>query len=191
MPILGITASSILKVTGSYESIATVTASGGETSLVLNSIPSTYVAIQIRGMYKDTSTTDYGFGVNLLGRANSITSGYTKHNLYGNGSAAVASGGTGEGYVNFGGCYMSSGGSYTSMFSTLIIDIHNYASTTQNKTIRYITGNDANQASTNRVISLGSNLIQSTAAISSFTFYPADSGFAAGSTFALYGIKGA
>jgi len=191
MPILGITASSILKVTSSYESIATVTATGGETSLTFSSIPSTYVAIQIRGMYKDTSTTDYSFGVNLLGRANSITSGYTKHNLYGNGSAAVASAGTGESYVNFGGCYMSSGGSYTSMFSPIIIDIHNYASTTQNKTIRYITGNDANEASTNRTMSLGSILMQSTAAISSFTFYPADSGFAAGSTFALYGIKGA
>jgi len=188
--VLGRFSSGVAASTSSYQSIATVTASGGETSLVLNSIPSTYVAIQIRGMYKDTSTTDYGFGVNLLGRANSITSGYTKHNLYGNGSAAVASGATGESYVNFGGCYMSSGGSYTSMFSPIIIDIHNYASTTQNKTIRYITGNDANQASTNRVISLGSNLIQSTAAISSFTFYPADSGFAAGSTFALYGIKG-
>jgi hypothetical protein len=175
----------------SYESIATVTATGGESSLVLSSIPSTYVSLQIRGIYKDTSTTDYGFGVSLLGRANAITSSYTKHNLYGNGSSALATGGTGESYVNFGGCYMSSGGSYTNMFSPIIIDIHNYASTTQNKTIRYITGNDANQASTNRTMSLGSNLIQSTAAISSFTFYPADSGFAAGSTFALYGIKGA
>jgi hypothetical protein len=178
-------------IPSSFESIATVTAAGSETSLVLSSIPSTYVAIQIRGMYKDTSTTDYGFGVNLLGKANSITSGYTKHNLYGDGSSALATGGTGQSYLNFGGCYMSSDVFYANMFSPIIIDIHNYASTTQNKTIRYITGNDANQASTNRIMSLGSNLIQSTAAISSFTFYPADSGFAAGSTFALYGIKGA
>ena len=174
----------------SYESIATVTGTGSAGSLTFSSIPSTYVAIQIRGIYKDTSTTDYGFGVNLLGRANSITSGYTKHNLYGNGSSASATAGTSESYVNFGGCYMSSGSSYTSMFSPIIIDIHNYASTTQNKTIRYITGNDANESSTNRTMSLGSILIQSTTAISSFTLYPADSGFAAGSTFALYGIKG-
>ena len=175
---------------GSFESIATVTASGGETSLILGSIPSTYASLQIRGRYKDTSTTDYGFGVNLLARANSIASGYTKHNLYGNGSAAAASGGTGETYLNFGGCYMSSGASYTNMFSPIVIDILNYGNTTQNKTVKYITGNDANQASTNRTISLGSNLIQSTSAISSLTFYPADTAFAAGTTFALYGIKG-
>lgn len=179
-----------LAAVGVYESIATVTGTGSAGSLTFSSIPSTYSHLQIRGMYKDTSTTDYDVSVCLLGRANSITSGYTKHNLIGYGTVAGVQNSINEGYLGFGGCYMSSGGSYTNMFSPIIIDIHNYASTTQNKTIRYITGNDANQASTNRVISLGSNLIQSTSAISSLTFYPADSGFAAGSTFALYGIKG-
>ena len=173
---------------GSFESIQTISGTGS--SLSFTSIPSTYKHLQIRGLYKDTSTTDYGFGVNLLGRANAITSGYTKHNLYGNGSSALATGGTNEGYINFGGCYMSSGASYTNMFSAIIIDIQDYVSTTNNKTIRYLTGNDANQASTNRTISLGSNLIQSTAAITSFTLYPADSGFATGTVFSLYGIKG-
>ena len=174
----------------SYESIATVTAAGGEGSLTFSSIPSTYASLQIRGMYKDTATTDYGFGVNILCRVNSISSGYTKHNLYGNGSSTAATAGTSESFINYGGCYMSSGGSYTNMIYPIIIDIHNYSNTTQNKTIRYITGNDANQASTNRTMSLGSNLVQSTAAISSISFFPADSGFAAGTTFALYGIKG-
>jgi hypothetical protein len=186
---------SLLAGNAGYDPAATfliqrITPSSGATSITFSSIPSNYVSLQIRGIYKDTSTTDYGFGVNLLGRANTITSGYTKHNLYGNGSSALATGGTGEGYINFGGCYMSSGGSYTNMFSPIIIDIHNYVNTTQNKTIRYLTGNDANQASTNRTMSLGSNLIQSTAAITSFTLYPADSGFATGSTFALYGMVG-
>ena len=86
MPVLGIVASSILKSSGSFESIATVTGNGVLTSLSFTSIPSTYKSLQIR--YSVAAPTSAG---QLQMRFNSDTAtNYWYHETYGNGTSATA-----------------------------------------------------------------------------------------------------
>jgi hypothetical protein len=69
-----------------------------------------------------------------------------------------------------------------------ILDIHDYTSTTKNKTFRSITGRDNNGSGQ---ITLYSGLWLSTSAITSISLNTSGSNFTTASTFALYGIKGA
>jgi hypothetical protein len=162
----------------SYESIATVTAAGGETSLNFTSIPGTYKSLQIRGWLKSSG----GGGGNM--RYNSDTgSNYALHSVGGNGSSVFASGSASQTYMFI---VDTSGSTYN---STTIVDIIDYASTTKNKTMSAWYGYDNN--STNGSTYLYSGLWMSTSAITSIQLGTGNfSGtFAAGSTFALYGIK--
>jgi hypothetical protein len=79
------------------------------------------------------------------------------------------------------------------IFGAGIIDIFDYSSTTKNKTIRAFTGTDFNTASTTAEVGLFSSVwLNSGSGVSTIRFYfPTGGNFATGSTFALYGIKGA
>jgi hypothetical protein len=186
--VLGIIASSMKGVSGAYESIATVTASGGQTSLTFSSIPSTYKHLEIRGIARDTLTIDGGVGVKI--QFNGDTgSNYVRHNLRGDGGNAVAGANTGFDNIAFVGG--SIGDSSTSnAFGASIISIVDYASTSKNKTVRGFSGSEANTSSANFYVVLNSGLWLNTAAITSITLIAGQASYAAGSTFALYGIKG-
>jgi hypothetical protein len=171
----------------SYESIATVTAAGGETSLSFTSIPSTYKSLQIRGILKDTFATATQVGCYLT--FNSDTgSNYSYHRLYGVSSSVYASGSATQTSIFLGGSGASSASGTTSMFGASITDIVDYASTTKYKTSRTFSGSDLNAAPS--PINLTSGLWQSTSAITSIQIAKDYTAFAAGTTFALYGIKG-
>jgi hypothetical protein len=181
MPILGIVASSILKVTSSYESIASITPSGVST-ITFSSIPSTYVSLQVRAIAKRDSASTSGSS-NL--QLNSDTgSNYTRHFLRGSGSAATAGGSTSQTSIE---CFEHTGNdaSVANMMGVLICDIQDYASTTKYKTVRTISGNDQNGAGN---IYLTSGLWLSTSAVTSITFFSSTNYL--NTTFALYGIKG-
>jgi len=177
-------ASSSLTLTpvGKYESIASVTPSGVST-ITFSSIPSTYVSLQVRAIGKrDTATT--GGSANL--RFNGDTgSNYAKHQLRGNGSTVTASGSASQSQIE---CFEYSGSdaSVANMMGVLICDIHDYASTTKNKTVRVLNGVDFNGSGS---VYLFSGLWMNTAAITSLTFYTSANYL--NTTFALYGIKGA
>jgi hypothetical protein len=174
----------------SYESIATFTASGGETSTTFSSIASTYKALQLRVIYRDTTGVAGTYNLRLQFNGDTTGANYVLHYLQGNGSAVSALGSTANGYielVSFG----ATGGTAASIFGVGICDIQDYASTTKNKTVRAFGGRDANVANTTSTISLSSGLWLSTSAINSMQVIPADTAFAAGTTIALYGIKGA
>lgn len=172
-----------------FESIASVTASSSVSSLTFSSIPSTYTSLEIRGISRDTINSVVDAGINI--RFNGDTAAnYTRHILYGDGTNAAALGNTG-----FDAIYLSSGSmngtTGSDIFGASIISIHDYASTTRNKTVRAFNGSDANAANANYRISLNSGLWLSTAAITSITLLAGQTAFASGTTFALYGIKGA
>lgn len=178
---------------GAYESIATITAAGGETSLTFSSIPSTYKHLQIRSIQKTTSTTNAG--ANIILRFNSdSSSSYATHRLYGDGAtASAASTAPSIDGINMPDFAQRSSTQLTNIFAAGIIDVHDYASTTKNKTVKSIYGNDSNQTGSGLwLIYLSSGLWINTAAISTVTFSIASgTAFAAGTTFSLYGIKGA
>ena len=185
---LGILAASGAGGGSSYESIATVTAAGGEASLSFTSIPSTYKHLQIRAIARDTSTstgsTGYALRLNGDGGTN-----YTWHRLYGNGTSVTAAGSVSQSYLNVDQSDLG-GSSTASVFAASIIDFHDYASTTKNKTVRMFAGGDGNSSSGSYYLGLSSSVWLSTSAITSITIYAAQTAFAASSTFALYGIKG-
>ena len=182
--VLGSLSSGVAASTSSYESIATVTAAGGETSLTFSSIPSTYKHLQIRGIARSTTSTS-----SAAIRLNSDTStNYAAHWLYGDGASASASGSANRSNIWVQAYYPGSAYS-SSMYGATIVDIHDYASSTKNKTIRTFNGLSTNSASDN-LVNLVSGVWLNTNAITSVEFYFNGETIAAGTTFALYGIKG-
>ena len=186
MSILGIIASSKLGApAGAFESIATVTSSGSTGTVTFSSIPSTYKALQLRLMVRcgRSSTVDQ-----LRLQLNGDTgTNYTRHLLTGTGAAATASGTTAATSINL--LNIPAASATADIFGTAIIDIQDYQSTSKNTTIRYVNGQDTNGGGN---IYLGSGLWVNTAAVTSIYLEPLNvANFASGSTFSLYGIKGA
>jgi hypothetical protein len=194
IPILGIMASSISgskAITGAFESIATATGTGTAASLEFTSIPSTYKHLQIRYCIRGYDTTSRTYD-DLRIRFNNDTTNanYYGHYLIGNGVTAYADSLAG---ISVGGKmtispYLPGAGAAANIMAVGVIDILDYASTTKNKTTRFVAGNDRNSAEGS--ITLGSVGYFSTTAISSIQLLPDPTGFTTTSSFALYGIKG-
>jgi hypothetical protein len=177
----------------SFESIATVSGTGSSATITFSSIPSTYVALQLRFIGKSTdSATNTQYNYRL--RFNSDTgNNYARHALNGDGAVAQATGASsvdsiGPSYTPI----PNSGSGLTNMMGVGIIDIHDYASTTKNKTARVFTGTDLNRttAPTGQVI-LHSGVWLNTNAITSIDLQLTTGSWTTSSVFSLYGIKGA
>jgi hypothetical protein len=179
--LVGIIASSGGAVAGgAYESIASATGTGSSGTITFSSIPSTYVSLQLRANI--ISTAD---AISLRIRLNNDTgNNYTLHRLIGDGSTVTASGATPQSSM----LVSPPGSVFTVNPTTLIFDLHNYASTTQNKTARWMVGSDRNGSGG---VTLGSNLWQSTTAVNQVEIYLQSDSFTTGTTISLYGIKGA
>jgi hypothetical protein len=112
---------------------------------------------------------------------------YSYHNLTGNGSAASA-GGYAPDTIMF--VATTAAASATSgTFGVSVVDILDYGNTNKNTTVRALDGYDANGSG---VVEFRSNAWFNTAAVSTIFLanYQAGDNFAAGTSFALYGIKG-
>jgi hypothetical protein len=171
----------------SYESISSQTLGSSSSTVTFSSIPGTYKSLQIRAILRDTNATnsDYGFAI----RVNSDTgSNYAFHNLYGDGTSPAAfSTASASRIISIFGAPLD--GTTASTFGSTVIDIHDYASTTKNKTIRGFAGSNTNTTSTNFGVALFSGLWMSTSAVTSISIISEGTSFKSGSTFALYGIN--
>ena len=187
MSILGIIASSKLGApAGAFESIASATGTGSSQTITFSSIPSTYQHLQIRGIAR---STEAGSGTNYYMRLNSDTgSNYAYHRLSGNGTSATAAGSASQTSIFIG--RAPGAGTTTGTMGVVIIDILDYASTTKNKTVKHLMGQDSNNTYAGE-ISLRSGLWIDTSAITSIDLILDNPNFATTTTFALYGIKGA
>jgi len=163
----------------SFESIASATGTGSSGTITFSSIPSTYTSLQIRGLYGAASGSGYGLYIQLNGDS---SSNYAYHALYGDGSTASAFGAATQTKM-----YASFGTVSSTVNGVTIIDLHDYTSTTRNKTVRFFSGEDANGSGT---VDLMSGLRVNTAAITSVTLVLEGGLFSTSSQFALYGIKG-
>jgi len=112
---------------------------------------------------------------------------YGYHRLYGNGVSAASDGSSSTTNIDPG--YSALGTDLADVYAVWIIDIHDYASTTKNKTFRIFTGKNRNTTNSDNIIQLGSGLWRSTSAITSITITAATTQ-ASSTSFALYGIKG-
>jgi hypothetical protein len=163
--------------TNSYESIASASGTGSSGTISFTSIPSTFTHLQLRvyGGVATTATTSS----NLLFNNDSTAANYATHFLYGNGTSAVAGGGTSTQY----GIYVNG---ISSSPSATIIDILDYTNTNKNKVSRSLNGYDANGSGNVNILS---GLWLSTAAINRLDIV-ASQNWGTYSKFALYGIKG-
>jgi hypothetical protein len=174
---------------GSFESIATTTLSTTTSTINFTGIANTYQHLQVRFIARDASTNTADASILFrLGNGTADTgSNYAYHYLEGTGAVASATGAATQTSIILPAA-ITEGGVTASVFGVGIIDIHDYASTSKYKTVRSFQGNDRNGSG--RII-LSSGLWQSTSAVDYVRITKSGTGFAAGSTFALYGIKGA
>ena len=164
---------------GSFESLATYTGNGTAATLTFSSIPSTYKHLQVRYLGKLSGSAQMYY------RLNSDTgTNYSRHRIAAVGDTIFAEGAANIDFMSMG--FMSY--SDSNSVGAGILDIHDYSSTTKNKTGRSFIGNDFNGGGR---VELCSSLWRSTAAVSSLTIYT-ESGatFNTGTVFSLYGIKG-
>ena len=179
MPILGIVSSGANVAGGAFESIASATGTGSSGTITFSSIPGTYQHLQIRYLGR----TNLNAATYI--RFNSDTgSNYARHYLYGMGTTVYAGGVATQTTIRIG----SDGGTDSTQPQVGIIDIHDYASTTKNKTVRTLEGIDKNGSGD---INLNSGLWMSTNAITSISIYTNTGNWDTSSRFALYGIRGA
>lgn len=175
----------------SFELIDSVIVATATSSVTFASIPQTYASLHIRYLAKDTTTsttpTTFRLQFNLDNAGN-----YTNHYFYGDGSAASATGLVGSTAIAMTFAIPTSGGGgLSNTFGVGLIDIHDYASTTRNKTVRTQYGADANTASVNYRMTMHSGLWLSTSAINRIGISGTGIAFETGTVVALYGIKGA
>jgi hypothetical protein len=112
---------------------------------------------------------------------------YTDHQLYGDGSSAVAIT-DGASLTTIYMQKVSSRTGNTNVFGAAILDVLDYASVNKYKTVRYLAGVEANTTSTQFRSILGSGLWMSNTAITSLTL-TGDFSIAQYSSFALYGVR--
>lgn len=165
----------------SYTSISTATVdAAGTATVTFNSIPQGYTHLQIRAIAR-TDRGVAGTGFNMV--INSDTgANYARHNIYGDG-ATVAVAGQGSMSNMIIGRSISTA---ANIFTDYVIDILDYANTNKYKTVRTLSGWDANGSG---AIAFSSGLWISTAAVTSLTFADTGQNLTQYSQFALYGVN--
>jgi hypothetical protein len=163
----------------SFESIATATGTGSSGTVTFSSIPSTYKSLQIR--YMSLNSAAGLINIRFNGNSSAV---YAYHVFAGEGSTTFTGVATSVTEGNIGG---NGYGVSTAYPNVGIIDIHDYASTTKNKTVRAIFGDDRNGS--NGEIGLYSSLWANTAAVNSVSLIMTSGVFNSGTVFSLYGIN--
>jgi hypothetical protein len=167
---------------GSYDSLAAVTIpTGGVTSIYFGAIPQTYKHLEIRGTGRGTYA---GAGLSMTIKTNDLgndADGY-RHHIYANGSGSAS----GYGAAYYGTIGGTPGATVTAdVHGGILMSILDYTNTSKTKTLRYMTGYDANGSGE---IITGSSYSVATAAITSLELL-IDGSWVAGSSLALYGVK--
>lgn len=175
----------------SFESIASATGTGSSNTITFSSIPGTYQHLQIRYIGKSTTSSPAGVAQISMQLNSDTGANYTRHRLIADGVSASAIGVGGVTSFNFETSIPNSDVTLANMHGVGVFDIHDYASTSKNKTLRGFSGSDVNGQITS-YLSLSSGLWFATpAVISSITLTLSSGSWTTTSQFALYGIKGA
>lgn len=159
--------------------LATVSLTSTASSIEFTGIPANYTHLQLRVVTQASVSGDVDWSLRFNGDTGA---NYTKHQLFGNGSAAFATGSASQNQIP---------GGFTNLtaWSSSIVDILDYTSTSKNKTVKTLSGSDVNGSG---YVGIRSGVwFASPVAITSIQIIPTSggSGFATYSSFALYGIK--
>jgi len=175
-------------IPSSYESIATVTSTGGETSLSFTSIPQTYKHLEIRGIARASNGNTFARPIHIY--FNNDKASWSAHGFGGgSGNTGVYAEGYSSTYATRSNAWLLDDGTSSGMFGAGIASILDYANTSKNKTISIFSGGSNNLNNTSGGVSSASGCWYSTAAITTITFEPSAGTWISGTTFSLYGIK--
>lgn len=167
---------------GAYDALSTVTVpSGGVASIQFAGIPQGYKHLQIRGNVKGDFA---GWGSAAIKFNGSSASYVEYHSLFGDGSTAGANASTTS---TAGIQFIYTNGTNASIYTGFVTDILDYASTSKNKTVRSLSGNDLNGSG---FIRMFSGLWYATPeAINTIAITFPGQNIAVNSQFTLYGIR--
>jgi hypothetical protein len=163
-----------------YESIASVNGTGSSGTITLSSIPSGYVGLQIRATLR-TTVSGWSTFMTLNGDTGA---NYSKHYLAADGNGVYAGGNANTNNITLQGFGNDNANSDVS-----IVDIHNYANTSQYKTVRIFGGMENNAAGP--WVGMHTGSWRSTSAVNSVTITLGSGNFTTATNVALYGIRGA
>lgn len=187
-PVLGIIASSIqtgAELVGSYDALASVTTSTDTTPIKFIGIPSGYKHLQLRILSRTTRSDAAVDGLYMRYNDDS-SANYSFHfGINGLGSGTPTSSGTANATANVLTYSGADAQTAANIYTSYIIDILDYASTTKYKTCRSLNGYEANGSGS---IMFSSGNWRGLEPITSITF-TAEGSFVANSSFALYGVK--
>ena len=172
---------------GNYDALATVTVpSGGVSSITFAGIPQTgYSHLQVRILGRSDGATGNSWAYYTFN--NDGGTNYSSHYLQGDGSTASANAQVGSGSnTEIRANDFPRADATTGIFGAAIVDIFDAFSTTKNKTVRALGGNDRNGSGR---ISLYSGAWYSTAAINSIKVTPQTNNWVQYTQIALYGVK--
>lgn len=193
MPILGVIASGISGhlTNPAFDSISTSTLGTAAASISFSSIPTTYSHLQIRGLGRSSAAAELqDIRIQFNG---DTAANYMLHRVGSQGGASATHnylGSTGVTYT-YPGLPLPSAGQTAAIWGSAIIDIPDYKSANKNKSIKTFGGYSTLNVSGNNYSYFGAGTWLNTAAITSILLYPSSGNFTAGTTYALYGIKGA
>jgi len=184
MPILGIMASSVLKVTSSFESIASATGTGSSATITFSSIPATYTDLVILTSLR-TNRASATRDVAKIQFNSNTGANYKEVELYGTGTAISTATASSQTSARCG--YPTASTATASTFSSDSIYIPSYLSST-NKPFTVVSAAETNAVAADIVEIAG--LWSQTAAITSIKIFPAfGTSFDQYSTAYLYGIS--
>lgn len=168
---------------GAMELISTVSLSADANTVAFASIPSNFKHLQIRAVVRGSAAANSAYTAMMINQAASTTA---QHFMWSNGSSVQSGANTAlSTWANIG--YVATNNAASGVYTGMIIDILDYATTGKNKTARIFSGHYGADYRTE----LRSNLFIDTTAVNHIQFSPWDSAnFKAGSRFSLYGIKG-
>lgn len=181
---------------GTFESIAAATAdASGSATITFSNIPQNYTHLQVRYVAQSNRAL-YVDNLEMYVNGDQGTN-YSAHYMITDGVNVPSSTGGGDstGFLTTTQCLGSSTNN-ANYFGAGIIDILNYSSTSQNKTLRASWGLNLNSPDTSgsygRLGFSGGSWRNNTTGITSITFFPTlGSLLTQNSKFALYGIRGA
>lgn len=155
---------------------------GSSGNVAFTSIPSTYKHLQLRIVGRDAGSSGGSSTVNLT--MNSLTSLYSQHALYATTATPSGGGSSANSAIQLG--YVSGGASTANAYGFIVADFLDYANTSKNVVVRSIHGNADGSSGG---VGIRSGFYNGLITLSRIDISTAN-GFAAGSRFSLYGIKG-
>jgi hypothetical protein len=168
--------------TNTYVALDKVTANGSVAQITFTSIPTTYtdLVVVVNGSASYGTPDRTTLALRVGNGSLDTTSIYSQTGVYGNGSTASSSRGTGQSYI-FTGVISEKNG-------TTIVNFQNYSNTTTYKTI--LSRGNSLGSTASQDVGLTVGLWRSTSAINTIQFYTNDgTNYSSGTTFSLYGIK--